>query len=254
VVGDITEDEIVPKLAFLKKLPNKHVEIPAISAAPAVDKTKIYFVDVKNAAQSEFRVGYITHLKYDVTGDYYKAFLTNYNLGGAFNSRLNMNLREDKGWTYGARSGFSGDKYTGEFSFSSGIKAASSDSALTEVLKELKNYATDGIKEDELQFLKSALGQVDALRYETGFQKAGFLGRILEYNLSADYVDKQNEILKNITKGEIDAVAKKWLNVNKMNILLVGDKAKVLPTLEKFGFEIIELDVDGKPVNAKKAF
>jgi len=254
VVGDVTEEEILPKLSFLKKLPNRKIEIPAIPASPQPEKTKLYFVDVKNAAQSEFRVGYLTGLKYDATGEYYRAFLANFPLGGAFNSRLNLNLREDKGWTYGARSGFSGDKYTGEFSFSAGIKAAASDSALSEVLRELKEYPAGGIKQEELVFMKSALGQIDALRYETGFQKAGFIGRILEYDLPADYVDKQNEILKNITKAEIDAVAKKWIDVNKMIILLVGDKAKVMPTLEKFGFEIIELDVDGKPVKEQKAF
>lgn len=251
VVGDVTESEIVPKLGFLQKLPNKKVEIPEVKASNTIEKTKIYFVDVKNAAQTEFRVGDITNLKYDATGEYFKAFLTNYALGGAFNSRLNLNLREDKGWTYGARSGFSGDKYTGEFNFSAGIRAAATDSALVEVLKELKEYAANGIQEDEMKFLKSALGQIDAQRYETGFQKAGFIGRILEYNLPANYVEQQNEILKNITKAEIDAVAKKWLNTDKMNILLVGDKEKVLPTLEKFGYEIIELDIDGNPVQKK---
>ncbi len=251
VVGDVTASEIVPKLGFLQKLPNKKVEIPVVKATNTIEKTKIYFVDVKNAAQTEFRVGDITNLKYDATGEYYKAFLTNYALGGAFNSRLNLNLREDKGWTYGARSGFSGDKYTGEFNFSAGIRAAATDSALVEVLKELKEYATNGIKDDEMKFLKSALGQIDAQRYETGFQKAGFIGRILEYNLPANYVEQQNEILKNITKAEMDAIAKKWLNIDKMNILLVGDKEKVLPTLEKFGYEIIELDIDGNPVQKK---
>ena len=253
VVGDVTEGEIVPKLSFLNKLPNKKVEIPAVKATSNVEKTKIYFVDVKGAAQTEFRVGDITNLKYDATGEYYKAFLTNFPLGGAFNSRINLNLREDKGWTYGARSGFNGDKYTGDFSFNSGIRAAATDSALTEVLKELKEYAANGVTEDEMKFMKSALGQIDAQRYETGFQKAGFIGRILEYNLPANYADLQNEILKNITKAELDAVAKKWLNVDKMNILLVGDKEKVLPTLQKFGYEIIELDIDGNPV-LKKGF
>ncbi len=130
-----------------------------------------------------------------------KAFLTNYALGGAFNSRLNLNLREDKGWTYGARSGFSGDKYTGEFQFSAGIRAAATDSALVEVLKELKEYAANGINEDEMKFMKSALGQIDAQRYETGFQKAGFIGRILEYNLPANYVDQQNDITEEYYKS-----------------------------------------------------
>lgn len=251
VVGDVTEAEIVPKLAFLNKLPNKKVEIPTVKSSSNVEKTKIYFVDVKNAAQTEFRVGDITNLKYDATGEYYKAFLTNFPLGGAFNSRINLNLREDKGWTYGAGSGFSGDKHTGAFSFSSGIRAAATDSALTEVLKELKDYAANGVTEDEMKFMKSALGQIDAQRYETGFQKAGFIGRILEYNLPANYAEMQNDILKNITKAELDAAAKKWLNIDKMNILLVGDKEKILPTLQKFGYEIIELDIDGNPVQKK---
>ncbi|MEO5593994.1 MAG: pitrilysin family protein, partial [Chitinophagaceae bacterium] len=124
VVGDIKQEEILPKLAFLNNLPNKKIDIPAVNATPLeTGKTKIFLVDVPKAAQTEFRVGYTTGLKYDATGEFYKAGLMNYILGGAFNSRLNLNLREDKGWTYGARSGFDGDAYTGEFGFSSGIKA-----------------------------------------------------------------------------------------------------------------------------------
>jgi zinc protease len=253
VVGDAKEAEILPKLAFLGKLPNKKIEIPSVASGIPAEKTKIYLIDVKNAAQSEYRVGYVTNLKYDATGEYYKAMLTNFALGGAFNSRLNLNLREDKGWTYGASSAFSGDKYTGRYTFSSGIKGPSTDSALIEIMKEMKNYSTQGIKDEELVFLKSALGQVDALRYETGIQKGGFIARILEYNLPADFVDKQNEILKNITKSDINALAQKWINADKMNIVVVGDKNKILPGLQKLGYEIVELDVDGKPVE-KKAF
>jgi zinc protease len=246
VVGDVTESEILGKLAFLKKLPSKEVKLPAVPAVPAVDKTRIYLVDVPKAAQTEFRVGNVTGLKYDATGEYYKAILTNWPLGGAFNSRINLNLREDKGWTYGARSGFSGDKYSGSFAFSSGIRANATDSALVEVMKELKNYATKGVTEEEIKFMKSALGQRDALLYETGFQKAGFIGRIQEYDLPANYVDEQNKILAKITKADIDATAKKWIRPESINVLVVGDKAKILPGLQKFGYEIIELDVNGK--------
>jgi zinc protease len=253
VVGDITENEILPKLSFLNKLPNKKINLPVPSLPPAPEKAKIYIVDVKNAAQSEFRVGYLTGLKYDATGDYYKAVLTNFALGGGFNGRVNINLREDKGWTYGARTNFYGDKYTGEFYFSSGIKASATDSALSEVIRELKEYTSEGIKPEELTFTKNALGQTEALRYETGSQKAGFIGRILDYDLPADFVDKQNEILKNISKEEIDAIAKKWIDLNKMNMLIVGDKEKILPGLQKLGYEIVELDVDGNPIG-KRAF
>lgn len=253
VVGDIKEEEVLPKLSFLNKLPNKKIEIPAITPAPAVEKTKIFLVDVPKAAQTEFRVGYVTGLKYDATGEYFKAGLMNYNLGGAFNSRLNLNLREDKGWTYGAFSGFSAGKQTGDFEFSAGIRADATDSALIEIMRELKEFSENGLTEEELTFMKSAIGQRDALRYETGFQKANFIGNILENDLPADYVDQQSKIVSNMTKAELDALAKKWLNPGKMNVLVVGDKAKILPGLQKLGYEIIELDVDGKPIE-KKAF
>jgi zinc protease len=246
VVGEITQSEILPKLNFLKKLPAKDVKLPDVKAFPTIDKTRIYLVDVPKAAQTEFRVGGYTGLKYDATGEFYKATLANYPLGGAFNSRINLNLREDKGWTYGARSSFTGDKYFGEFSFGSGIRANATDSALVEVMKELDNYSKNGITPEELQFMKSAIGQRDARLYETGFQKAGFISRILEYDLPADYVDQQNKILSSITKQEIDQLAAKWVNPKNLNILLVGDKVKILPGLEKLGYEIVELDVDGK--------
>jgi len=245
VVGDIKEAEIMPKLSFLNKLPNKKIELAKPGKAPSIDKTRIYLVDVPKAAQTEFRIGYVTNLPYDATGEYYKTDLMNYNLGGDFNSRVNINLREDKGWTYGSRTGFYGDEYTGDFTFSSGIRANATDSAVIEVMKEIKNYADNGIKTDELQFLKNARGQRDALAYETGNQKAGFIRRILDYNLPGNYVETQNKILKAITKEEINALAKKWLPYNNMNILLVGDKKQILPGLEKLGYEIVELDVDG---------
>ena len=253
IVGDIKQNEIVPKLSFLNKLPNKRIDIPAVPPAPVPTTNQIYLVDVPKAAQTEFRVGYATNMKYDATGEYYKAGLMNYILGGAFNSRLNLNLREEKGWTYGARSGFTGDKYSGDFEFSSGIKADATDSALSEVVKEMKNYAQSGMTDEEFRFMKSAIGQRDARNYETGFQKAQFIGRILDYNLPADYIDQQNKILKKITREELNSLAKKWVDANKLNMVMVGDKAKILPGLQKLGYPIIELDVDGKKVD-KKAF
>jgi zinc protease len=253
VVGDIREEEILPKLSFLNNLPNKKIEIPAIAATPAVERTKLFLVDVPKSAQTEFRVGYVTGLKYDATGEYFKSGLMNFALGGAFNSRLNMNLREDKGWTYGARSGFSGGKQTGDYEFSSGIRGNATDSALVEIMKELKEYADNGITDEELDFMKNAIGQRDALRYETGFQKAGFIGNILDHDLPADYVDQQNNIIRNISKTDINGLARKWIKPDQMNILVVGDKAKILPGLQKLGYEIIELDADGKPLE-KKAF
>jgi len=245
IVGNVTEAEILPKLSFLNKLPNKKIELPKPVANATSNKTTIYLVDVPKAAQTEFRVGKVVSMPYDLVGEYYKCDLMNYVLGANFNSRLNLNLREDKGWTYGARASFSGNKYSVDYTFSSGIRADATDSALTEVMKEINNYASNGITADEMNFMKSAIGQRDALQYETPGQKSGFVARLLEYNLEGDYVATQTKILTMMNKAEIDQLAKKWLQTDKMNILLVGDKAKILPGLQKFGYEIVELDNDG---------
>ena len=246
VVGDVTQAEILPKLAFLDKLPNKKVVMPKVDNKPrGTDKTIVYLIDIPKAAQTEFRVGYATGIKYDATGPFYRSRLMNYTLGGDFNSRLNIELRENKGWTYGARSSFNSDEYTGDFVFSSGIRADATDSALTDILNVIKQYSGKGITEDELRFMKNSLGQRDALLYETGLQKAGFIRRMMDYDLPANYVDQQNKILANMTKPEIDALAKKMLKPDQMFVLLVGDKAKILEGVKKTGYPVIEMDVDG---------
>jgi zinc protease len=254
VVGDVTESEILPKLAFLDRLPKKKIDMPKIDNVPQPDKTRVYLVDVPKGAQTEFRVGYATGLKYDATGDYYKSYLANFPLGGAFNSRINLNLREDKGWTYGARSNFTGDENSGEFAFSSGIKAGATDSALVEVMKELRDYAANGPTDAEVDFMKNAVGQRDALAYETGIQKAAFIRRILDYNLPANYTAQQAKILQGMTKKDMQKLAQQYLKPEKMNILLVGDKAKILDGVKKLGYEVVEIDADGKKIGAKKTF
>jgi zinc protease len=253
VVGDVKQEEVLPKLSFLNKLPNKKIVLPMPATGTGVDKTKVYLVDVPKAAQSEFRVGYATGLKYDALGDYFKATLANFSLGSSPNGRLFLNLREDKGWTYGASTSFSGDKYSGNFEFRSGIRANVTDSALAELMKEVNNYLQNGPTNEEMAFMKNAIVQRDALRYETGPQKAGFINRILEYNLPANYVELQNKILQGMTPEQIKATAAKYIRPEKMNILLVGDKAKIIDGVKKLGYEIVELDVDGK-VMEKKTF
>lgn len=248
VVGSVKEKDILPQLEFLKKLPSKTFALPTVPKPPVVEKTKIYVVNIPKAAQTEFRIGYVTGLKYDAFGDYYKAVLSSYNLGGGFNSRLNIRLREDKGWTYGARAGFSGNKYTGEFTFSSGIRADATDSALVEIIQQLKDYHAAGPTKEEVAFMKNSIGQSDARNYETGFQKAAFISRILMYHLPANFVEQQTKVLNNISTSEISTLSKKYFDLNKMNILLVGDKEKIMPGIQNLGYEIIELDANGNIV------
>jgi zinc protease len=249
VVGDVVETEIKTKLAFLNNWTSKQVEVPAANANGLVaDGTKIYLVDIPHAAQSEIRVGYLTGLNYDATGTYYRLGLTNYTLGGSFDSHLNMDLREEKGWTYGASSGFASGNYGGTFTASAGVRASATDSAVVEFVKDIKAYAETGITPAELAFTKSSIGQSDARKYETNDQKAAFLGRIQQYDLKADFVNEQSKILAGITQEEVNSLAKKYLDVSHMVILVVGDKENVAPGLQKLGYQIVELDADG---NAK---
>jgi zinc protease len=249
VVGDITEAELIPQLDFLNKLPKKPITLTAPAPAIAVAKTKIYLIDVPKAAQTEFRVGYGTTLKYDPTGEYYKLSLTNYPLGADFTSRVNTYLRETKGWTYGASTRVVGDKYSTDYYFSSGIRANATDSALVSLMKELTDYSQNGPTAAEVANLKKAISQGDALRYETGAQKARFVARILDYNLPANYVDTQNQLIANITAEQLKTTAATWIKPGQINILLVGDKAAILPGLQKLGYEIVELNTDGDPLS-----
>ena len=181
---------------------------------------------------------------YDATGEYYRAGLMNYVLGGAFNSRININLREDKGYTYGARSSFNGDFEHGSFNAGAGVRADATAASLTEFIKEIKSYHADGIKADELEFTKNSIGQRDARSYETPSQKLRFLSRIQTYNLADGFIDKQKSILSNLTKAEADALAKKHLSVDDMHIVIVGDKEKLMDSLTSFGYDIVEVDAD----------
>ena len=245
VVGDITEEEALSSLAFLNNWVPKNVEIPDLPEPKPGDYTKVYLMDKVGAPQSEIRIGYLSDMTYDATGEYFKTSLMNYSLGGAFNSRINLNLREDKGWTYGARSGFSGNDRGSQFTASAGIKASATDSAVIEFIKEIKGFQENGITDDELNFMRNSIGQRDARRYETPFQKAGFLGNIIRYDLDGSYVDKQADIIKNITREEINSLAKKYLNTDNAYILVVGDGASNRDKLKALGYEVVDVTEKG---------
>ncbi|MBD2721516.1 insulinase family protein [Hymenobacter sp. BT189] len=248
VVGDVDQKTLNSQLGFLKNWAKKDVTIPADVASVQPDKTTIYFVNKPGAAQSEIRVGYLTDMKFDATGPYYRAGLANFLLGGAFNSRINLNLRENKGYTYGANSGFRGTRYAGPFTAQAGVRADATAASVKEFMSEIRNYQ-NGISDEELAFLQTSVGQSDALKYETGQQKAGFLSRLVEYDLDPTYVNQQTEILKGLKKEEVQAIAKQYLPADKMYIVVVGDD-KQLPALQALGYPVVQLDLEGKPAAA----
>ncbi|MBP7808157.1 MAG: insulinase family protein [Bacteroidia bacterium] len=251
ISGDVKKDEVMSKLGFMNKLKPNTLNIIKQPDAPAISKTKVYFADKKGAPQSEIRIGYMTNIAYDATGDYFKNSIMNFAFAGAFNSRINFLLREVRGFTYGTRGGFSGgNKVAGPYTISGGFRANSTDSSIVDLMTELKKYADAGVTDDELTFAKNAMAQSDALKYESPFQKLGFVKRILDYNLPKDFVKQQGDILNTITKAEINERAKKHLPYNNMVILIVGDKASNFDKVKALGYDITELDLNGNEIKA----
>ncbi len=240
ILGPVSQSEIMGKLDFLKTWKNKNVVIPALPAPTKFDKTTIILVDKPYAPQTMIIAGYPS-LKYDYNGDYFKAGVMNYTLGGAFSSRINLNLREDKGYTYGARSGFSGNQYYGNYTFSGNIKKEATDSAIMEVMKELKKFKESGITEEELAFTKSSILLSEALDYETPIQKLGFLANIVDNNLPVGYKDEQSRIINGLTKADIDAIAKTYIHPDQMVFIVVGHAYKIKPGLEALGYGKIKV-------------
>ena len=251
IVGDIAQDAIMKKMSFLAEWKGKPVNVPEIKYTDTSRPTQIYFVNKDGAPQSQIRIGYMTDMPYDATGNYFRSVLMDYPLGMAFNSRINLDLREDKGWTYGAGSYFESGIHPGPFTASAGVKADVTDSAVYEFMKQLTDYRNGGITGDELNFMKKSIGQRDALRYEAPYQKAVFLSRILIYNLKKDYVDQQKDIINSITKPEIDELAKKHLKIENMDIVVVGDSTTVYNSLHRLNYKINDVDVNGNPKDIK---
>lgn len=232
VVGDVEEKDIIAKMGFLNKWTAKPVTIQPVTEPVASAEPQFFIYNKYGAPSSVIQMGYPS-LKFDATGDYYKNRIANYVFGGAFNSRLNLNLREDKGYTYGIRSGFQGGKYTGTFQISCSVKRPATALSLAEIIKEFTRYQTTGITDKELEFTKSSLLNEEALKYEAPYQKASFLSNIVRYNLDKGYTVQQNQILKNMTKEELNAQIKKSFDLNKLTTVVVGDKAMIEAQLDK---------------------
>lgn len=244
VVSDLDKDAVMAQLAVFESWQGEAVAATPLKPFPKIDKTKIYLVDKPGAAQSEIQIGRRA-LPYDAVGPHYRAGLANFALGGTFSSRVNLNLREDKGYTYGARTGFAGAVDYGTFTASAGVLTEATAQAVREFDKEIRAYAKDGPTAEELAFTKSAIGQRRTRAYETPAQKVAYLSRILTYDLSIDFVDRQNEILENIKVEELRTVAARHMKMDEMVIVVVGDESAIRPDLAELGYEIVRVDADG---------
>lgn len=244
ISGDISREEALEKLSFLKKWQSKVVAIPSIGELPKMEKVQIYLIDKPYAPQSVVTVAQ-NHIPYDYNGDFFKTNVMYFPLGGNFNSRLTMNIREEHGFAYSPQSAFTGNKYYGAFFWQGDIRTNATDSAIREVMKEIVNYKANGVTEDELKFTKSSLLLSDALRYESPNQKANFLSRIITYNLPKTYVNEQMQIIEGLTKADVDAIAQKMLHPETITIIVVGHAYKIRESLNKLGYgKVKEITLD----------
>jgi zinc protease len=241
VVGDIEKANFLTKLWPLKAWKGNDYLINGDYEFPEVTPNKLYFVDLPNASQSVIKLSRRA-MTFDATGQHFKATLMNYPLGSAFNSRINLNLREEKGYTYGASSYFSAGKTLGRFSAGASVKKDHTYDAIIEIEAELQNYQQQGLTADEVTFMRQAISQNEALSFETPSQKSGFLRQLLQFNLPVNYGEAQSNIIHNITIDQLNTIAAKELS-KPMQWIVVGDGQVVRPQLKKLDIEVVDLEL-----------
>ncbi len=243
-VGDITQQRLLPQLAFLAQRKGEAQNLPSLKPHEPEAKPGIYLVDYPGAVQSMLRVGRRA-LPYDATGDYLLANLMNFNFAGNFNSRLNQTLREQKGYTYGASCGFSGNRDTGEFVCRSDVRGEATVDALRQLLRVMGDYRHHGPDGKELTYLKSAFLRQDALSYETLGQKANFLLDMAINKNSADYVLTQQAKVAAVSQPQLQQQAMRWLNQDQMIIVVVGDAKRLEKPLKALNLPLYRYSAPG---------
>jgi zinc protease len=225
VVGDVTGEEMIPKLerAFgdWKGEPAAAPPVPAISQ---LKEKSLLFVDKPGAAQSVIQIGRVGVSR--LTDDYYAIVVMNTILGGSFTSRLNMNLREKHGYTYGAGSRFDFRPLAGPFAAAASVQTAVTDKSLVEFVKELKGILEPAPAGD----VERAKNYV-ALGFPADFQSVGQIAGQLEelviYNLPDDYFNRYTERILAVTPADVERVARKYIDTDDLAYVIVGDRKEV---------------------------
>jgi predicted Zn-dependent peptidase len=227
VVGDVKTDSLMPMLesAFggWKSPPGSK---PAVGVPPAPQLTarRVFLIDKPGAAQSQIRIGWVGVPR--STPDYFAIEVTNTVLGGSFTSRLNQNLREQHGYSYGARSGFDMRLMAGPFQAAAGVQTDKTAEALKEFLIEL-----DGIRRpipaDELNKAKNYVALGFPSEFETTSDISRHLEEVLIYNLPDDYFPSYIPKIQAVTPAEALRVAERYIQPTKMAVVVVGDAKSV---------------------------
>nr|WP_241077797.1 pitrilysin family protein [Flavimarina sp. Hel_I_48] len=247
VVGDVDKDEALAALDEIEeKWKAKDVKIPSFDVTNDRDKASLYFVDVPNAKQSVINIGYIALPRTDE--DFFPAEVMNYKLGGSFSGNVNLILREEKGYTYGARSGFNGSKIPGTFTASSSVRTNTTGESVEIFKNEIEKYK-EGISPEDLAFTKNALIKSNARRFETQGSLLNMLEERSAYDLDPNYIEKEEQTIGAMTLEQHKALANKYLDASKMAYLVVGDAATQFQQFKNMGFDEVQLlDKEGNEI------
>ncbi|HEY6784845.1 MAG TPA: insulinase family protein, partial [Gemmatimonadales bacterium] len=185
----------------------------------------VYRIDKPGAAQSVIRIGHVGIARSN--SDYYALQVLNTILGDAFTSRLNQNLRETHGYTYGAFSQFAAWRLAGPFAASASVVTAKTDSALIEFLKELRRIRDEPVSDAELAKAKAYITLGLPGDFETTASAASRLRELLVYGLPTDYFDHYGERISAISTADVQRVARAYLDPDHFDIVVVGDKSRI---------------------------
>ena len=247
VVGDLNPAQIEAKIsALFGGWQRGNVSPASFSEPPKSGATTVYLIDKPGAAQSSFRIGAVGVPR--STRDYFALSVLNTILGGSFTSRLMQNLRETRGYTYGARSSFDMRKSAGPFTASAEIVANKTDSALIEFMKEL-NAIREQVPTDELAKAKRYMQLGLPGDFETTQQIAAALIPVALYDLPLDYYNNYVQNVEAVTQADIQRVARQYINPGSLAIVIVGDRKNIEPGLKAVNAgPIVIRDFFGQPI------
>ncbi len=239
IVGDVSESKVLASLSELEQnWKARDVSVPTYEIAEQPEQAELYFVDIPNAKQSVINIGYLAKKRTD--DDFFAATVMNYKLGGSFNGNVNMILREEKGYTYGARTFFRGSEIVGPFVATASVRTNATLESVQIFKEEMEKYR-EGISEEDLKFTKNALLKSNARRFETYGALLDMIETMSAYGLSPDYIEKEQEVIKNMTLEQHRELAQKYIVPDKMIYLVVGDAATQFERFEGTGFDKVQL-------------
>ena len=213
-------------------------------STPTTTSARLVLVDLSGTPQSALRVFSLGAAR--STPDYAALEVMNTELGGLFSSRINLNLREQHGYTYGAGSLFRFNRTPGPFIVYSQVRTDVTAPAVTEIFKELKRMREAPMTAEELGMSKASITRSLPGRFETGGDAAGSFGELYVYDLPLDYYSTLPDRISAITAEQAQEAAKKYINPDKAIVLVVGDRAKVEAELMKLDLNPVEIrDVEG---------